>query len=366
MKQGYFCSVSLLTQTISTMSQSNTIGHKIAEARRKMSISQAQLGERLFISQQAIGKWERSESLPDIVTLNRLAEILGVDLNYFSESQHAPATGSSDSGLLDKKTAEPGSTRVISQVPEPPVIKSVKRIKRDMSDGNWADADFSGLKDLHGKFSSSNMQRCRFIGSELSGLLLKSNNIDSCNFSGSDLSNCRIHGSNLMKNIFEGCSLKETEFSGSNIDSCDFSGSDCTGTAFLKSHLYGCNFKGADFTGAVIKSGGFSGVAGKHDDPDKSLTVDTVWSSTSFIDTHIADITFSGTMKNCSFENCNFTRVTIVSATLINTFFKNNTRMNRIRFIDCKADRITLEFLKQGKADLNGITLFTPEVKDEF
>jgi len=33
--------------------------------------------------------------------------------------------------------------------------------------------------------------------------------------------------------------------------------------------------------------------------------------------------------------------------------------LKRIRFIDCKADRITYEFLKQGKADLSGITLLT-------
>ena len=44
-----------------------------------------------------------------------------------------------------------------------------------MSSGNWIDADFSGLKNLQEKFSSSNMKNCKFIGSELSGLILKSN-----------------------------------------------------------------------------------------------------------------------------------------------------------------------------------------------
>jgi transcriptional regulator with XRE-family HTH domain len=62
------------------------IGNKIAEARKKINISQAQLAERLFISSQAVGKWERGESMPDIITFNRLGEILGVDLNYFSDS----------------------------------------------------------------------------------------------------------------------------------------------------------------------------------------------------------------------------------------------------------------------------------------
>ena len=68
------------------------IGNKIAEARKKINISQAQLAERLFISSQAVGKWERGESMPDIITFNRLAEILGVDLNYFSENFPTAAT----------------------------------------------------------------------------------------------------------------------------------------------------------------------------------------------------------------------------------------------------------------------------------
>ena len=75
-------------QTLNTKS----IGNKIAEARKKINISQAQLAERLFISAQAVGKWERGESMPDIITFNRLAEILGVDLNYFSESLQSAAT----------------------------------------------------------------------------------------------------------------------------------------------------------------------------------------------------------------------------------------------------------------------------------
>src|SRR5512140_341715 len=68
------------------------IGNKIAEARKKINISQAQLAQLLFISSQAVGKWERGESMPDIITFNRLAEILGVDLNYFSENFKSVAT----------------------------------------------------------------------------------------------------------------------------------------------------------------------------------------------------------------------------------------------------------------------------------
>lgn len=66
--------------------ETKVIGNKIAEARKKINISQAQLAQHMFISAQAVGKWERGESITDIITFNRLAKILGVDLNYFSEN----------------------------------------------------------------------------------------------------------------------------------------------------------------------------------------------------------------------------------------------------------------------------------------
>jgi len=68
------------------MLHSKSIGKKIAEARKKTNLSQAELAQQVAISPQAVGKWERGESMPDISTLNRLAEILRVDLNYFSDS----------------------------------------------------------------------------------------------------------------------------------------------------------------------------------------------------------------------------------------------------------------------------------------
>ncbi|PSL44245.1 transcriptional regulator with XRE-family HTH domain [Chitinophaga niastensis] len=304
------------------LNTNNMIGNKIAEARKKINISQAELAQRLFISSQAVGKWERGESMPDITTFNRLAEILGVDLNYFSESFQSKTTEVAPVELLVKRSAEL------------PSGKQEKKLSWDMSNGNWVDADFSGLKNLHEKFGSSNMQRCKFIGSELSGLLLKSNNVDSCDFSGSDISSSHIQNSSLVNNIFKNSSLREAEFSGS--------------------HIKGCDFSDADFTGAVFKSCAF----------EKNTVANAVWNRTSFIGTAIADMVFDGTLEDCYFENSAFTRVTFQHATLINTFFKCNTFFKKkslkgLRFIDCQADRLTYEFLKSGKADLTGITLLT-------
>lgn len=293
------------------------IGNKIAEARKRINISQAELAQQLFISSQAVGKWERGESMPDITTFIRLAEILGVDLNYFSEIFQSSVTEMSPNVSSENQCVELSTE------------KQKKNLSWDMSRLNLVDSDFSGLKNLHERFSSSNMLNCQFIGSEMSGLILKNNNVDSCDFSGSDISKSHIKSSNLANNQINNCSLKETEFTGSYIKNCDFTG--------------------ADFTGAKIKSGGL----------EKNTTTNTVWNRTTFTDTYFGDITFEGTLKECAFENCGFKKVKFLNATLINTFFKNNKKMKQVEFVDCKADKITYAFLKNNQANLTGITLLS-------
>jgi uncharacterized protein YjbI with pentapeptide repeats len=300
--------------------ENKMIGNKIAEARKKMNISQAQLAQQLFISPQAVGKWERGESMPDIITLNRLAEILHVDLNYFSGSYSA----SNEMAHVDHLVKH----SVESESPRMPSGKQKHKISWDMSRGNWVDADFSGLKNLHEKFSSSNMQRCKFNDSDLSGLLLKTNNVDSCDFTGSDVSGSHIQHSNLGNNKFKDCSLKETEFS--------------------ESYILGCDFSGANFSGASFKSGGF----------EKNAIANAMLKDTSFNSMYIADIVFEGKVEDCSFENCAFKRVTFQNSTLINTFFKTKSKsLKGIQFIECKVDKLTFAFLKSGNANLSGITL---------
>ncbi|MNS57329.1 transcriptional repressor DicA [compost metagenome] len=289
------------------------MGNKIAEARKNANMSQAQLAQHLFISPQAVGKWERGESVPDIITVNRLAEILGVDLNYFSAQFQT--------------TALPPATEPINTLAEAPV-KAERKLSWDMSRGNWVDADFSGLKNLHEKFGSSNMQRCKFIGSDLSGLHLKRNNVDSCDFSDSDFSGSHFQSTYLSGNQFNNCVLRSVELQGS--------------------YASGCDFSGADLTDMIMRSGGL----------EKSNMTDAILNHTSFADTHLADLVFEGHIEDCSFEQCTFARVTFQHATLTNTFFKSNS-LKKIKFIDCQADRLTYEFLKSGKADLSGISIIT-------
>ena len=54
----------------------NKTGNIISTLRQRITLTQAQLGERLGVSYQAVSKWERGECLPDVSLLVDLANIL--------------------------------------------------------------------------------------------------------------------------------------------------------------------------------------------------------------------------------------------------------------------------------------------------
>lgn len=77
------------------------VGRQINNLRRLRRLTQSQLGERLNISFQAVSKWERGESLPDVALLPALASILETSIDYI-------LTGG-QRGAVEEKTA--GFTR---------------------------------------------------------------------------------------------------------------------------------------------------------------------------------------------------------------------------------------------------------------
>ena len=66
------------------------VGANIARLRRERGMTQAELAERINYSDKAVSKWERAESLPDVLTLISLAEQLGTDLNTLTGLDAAP------------------------------------------------------------------------------------------------------------------------------------------------------------------------------------------------------------------------------------------------------------------------------------
>lgn len=76
----------------------NQFSQQLVKIRRQRNLSQDQLASQLFVSRQAISKWEQGETTPDLKTLVQLTEILDVDLNelVFGETSHAEKNNYSD------------------------------------------------------------------------------------------------------------------------------------------------------------------------------------------------------------------------------------------------------------------------------
>ena len=59
------------------------IGKYIQTKRKELGLTQAELAERLGMSNKSVSKWERGVCLPDVSIYMELCEILGVSLNEF-------------------------------------------------------------------------------------------------------------------------------------------------------------------------------------------------------------------------------------------------------------------------------------------
>ena len=57
------------------------IGEIIRKHRKLKNLTQEELGNRLFVSKQAVSKWENGRTLPDLETTQKLMEILEIEPN---------------------------------------------------------------------------------------------------------------------------------------------------------------------------------------------------------------------------------------------------------------------------------------------
>lgn len=62
-----------------------SINEKICELRKARSLTQEKLGSLLGVSSQAVSKWEKGESLPDIMIIPTLCEVLGITADALLE-----------------------------------------------------------------------------------------------------------------------------------------------------------------------------------------------------------------------------------------------------------------------------------------
>ncbi len=87
------------------------LGANIAAYRKSMGLTQAGLAEKLNYSDKAVSKWERAESIPDVMTLTQLAELFDVTVN----------------DLLADPNELPAQTGKVEQIMGAAVEKAMKR-----------------------------------------------------------------------------------------------------------------------------------------------------------------------------------------------------------------------------------------------
>ena len=68
------------------------IGELIRKLRIENHLTQKQLAERIGVTDKAVSKWERGDSLPDVIVLKEIADLFGVTLDYLVQSEHRQET----------------------------------------------------------------------------------------------------------------------------------------------------------------------------------------------------------------------------------------------------------------------------------
>lgn len=65
------------------------IGERIYELRRKNSMSQEDLAEKMNVSRQSISKWESSQSVPEVEKIIQLSNILNVSTDWILKGENS-------------------------------------------------------------------------------------------------------------------------------------------------------------------------------------------------------------------------------------------------------------------------------------
>lgn len=73
------------------------LGSNIVAYRKQQGLTQAGLAEKLNYSDKAVSKWERGESMPDVLTLVQVADLFGISVNDLLTD---PNTLPEDTGIV--------------------------------------------------------------------------------------------------------------------------------------------------------------------------------------------------------------------------------------------------------------------------
>lgn len=73
-----------------------TVGEIISYLRKEKNMTQNDLAEKMNVTDKAVSKWERNLSCPDVNSIPKLAEILGVSVEELLNAQTKQANSKAD------------------------------------------------------------------------------------------------------------------------------------------------------------------------------------------------------------------------------------------------------------------------------
>jgi uncharacterized protein YjbI with pentapeptide repeats len=306
------------------------LGNRITDARKKLNLSQAELSQHLFISPQAVGKWERGESIPDIITFNRLAKILGVDLNYFS-NDFKSLDNEKNSEVTKTPTDEP-QKKFDRSLNIPKLAES--HLPTDFSACNLPDSDFSGIIAHKMKFNASLLKGSNFAKADLTGSSFTASNMSLANFTETNLTDCVLSTTDLTNANFNQTILIRTVLTKLDLIDTKFTDTKLLDVKLIMVDLRRIIFDNCIFNGVKFKNVDLRGVR-----LDAQTFVDV-----EFHNVLLNDATFNGaTLKNVSFR----------STSLTNKYYRT---VSSINFDGAVMDKLTYMAFKGLGADLSKVT----------
>ena len=65
----------------------NNFGEIIKDIRKKNNLTQKELADKLYVTYQAVSKWENNKSIPDISIIQNISKMFNIDLNYLTNTK---------------------------------------------------------------------------------------------------------------------------------------------------------------------------------------------------------------------------------------------------------------------------------------
>lgn len=77
-----------------------SMGEIISTLRKEKGWTQKNIADELGITDKAVSKWERNLALPDIATIPKLAELLGVSVEELMQAKAVPGPVAKETGRI--------------------------------------------------------------------------------------------------------------------------------------------------------------------------------------------------------------------------------------------------------------------------